>query len=254
MKEYTKFLIEWTRNYFNDNKIKYAVIGLSGGKDSTISATILKEALGSNRVIGVQMPNGIQKDIDDSTRVMDFLELPEENRFLVDIKNAYDALLKSTFKDTDNLNFVITTNLPARLRMATLYNIAAYVGNARVICTSNASEVYVGYMTKWGDVGDVGLLRNLTVSEVLKIGDDLNIPFDLVHKAPSDGMSGKTDEDNLGFTYKNLDSLILHGEKNVSSFDYEKINHKHNINKHKNSPMPCPELPENLKEELLKGL
>lgn len=249
MKESTKFLIEWTRNYFESNNVKYAVIGLSGGKDSTISAGILKEALGSDRVIGVQMPNGVQKDIDDSTRVMDWLNLPKENRYLVNINDAYIALLKSTFNTSEGLNSVITTNLPARLRMATLYNIAAYLGSARVIATSNASEIYVGYMTKFGDAGDLGLLANLTVKEVLKIGDDLNLPFDLVHKAPSDGMSGKTDEDNLGFSYSDLDEYILEG-KEPSEDTLNKIKRRYVTNLHKHTKMPSPELPNELKEEL----
>lgn len=249
MKESTKFLIEWTRNYFESNNVKYAVIGLSGGKDSTISAAILKEALGSDRVIGVQMPNGVQKDIDDSTRVMDWLNLPKENRYLVNINDAYIALLKSTFNTSEGLNSVITTNLPARLRMATLYNIAAYLGSARVIATSNASEIYVGYMTKFGDAGDLGLLANLTVKEVLKIGDDLNLPYDLVHKAPSDGMSGKTDEDNLGFSYSDLDEYILEG-KEPSEDTLNKIKRRYVTNLHKHTKMPSPELPNELKEEL----
>lgn len=249
MKKSTKYLIEWTRNYFETNNVKYAVIGLSGGKDSTISAAILKEALGSDRVIGVQMPNGVQKDINDSTRVMDFLALPKENRFLVNINDAYNALLKSTFGKTEGLNSVITTNLPTRLRMATLYNIAAYLGNARVIGTSNASEVYVGYMTKFGDAGDVGILANLTVTEVLKVGDDLGLPYDLVHKAPSDGMSGKTDEDNLGFKYSDLDAYILKG-KEPDKETLEKIEKRYKNNLHKHAKMPAPELPQNLREEL----
>lgn len=249
MKESTKFLIEWTRNYFESNNVKYAVIGLSGGKDSTISAAILKEALGSDRVIGVQMPNGVQKDIDDSTRVMDWLNLPKENRYLVNINDAYIALLKSTFNTSEGLNSVITTNLPARLRMATLYNIAAYLGSARVIATSNASEIYVGYMTKFGDAGDLGLLANLTVKEVLKIGDDLNLPYDLVHKAPSDGMSGKTDEDNLGFSYSDLDEYILES-KEPSEETLNKIKRRYVTNLHKHTKMPSPELPNELKEEL----
>lgn len=249
MKESTKFLIEWTRNYFESNNVKYAVIGLSGGKDSTISAAILKEALGSDRVIGVQMPNGVQKDIDDSTRVMDWLNLPKENRYLVNINDAYIALLKSTFNTSEGLNSVITTNLPARLRMATLYNIAAYLGSARVIATSNASEIYVGYMTKFGDAGDLGLLANLTVKEVLKIGDDLNLPYDLVHKAPSDGMSGKTDEDNLGFSYSDLDEYILEGKEPCED-TLNKIKRRYVTNLHKHTKMPSPELPNELKEEL----
>ncbi len=135
-------------------------------------------------------------------------------------------------------NPMIKTNLPARLRMTTLYAVAALYPNSRVVNTCNRSEDYVGYSTKYGDAaGDFSPLGNLTVREVLEIGDDLGLPHHLVHKAPSDGMCGKTDEDNLGFTYEQLDDFIL-GTKEVPMEVIDKIMRLHNATRHKYRPMP----------------
>lgn len=190
-----------------------AVIGISGGKDSTIAAALLVKALGPERVIGVRMPNDRQCDIDDAIAVCDVLGIPS---YTINIGDTYNHLVAS-FIDATGLpmNNQIETNTPARLRMTTLYMVAAAVGG-RVINTGNASEAFVGYTTKYGDLaGDYAVLRDYYVSEIYEIGGELavemNIPQHLILKDPADGMSGKTDEDNLGFAYKELDDYLTKG-------------------------------------------
>jgi NAD+ synthase len=240
--------INWIKEYFKDNPDGKAIIGISGGKDSTIAAALCVEALGADRVIGVMMPNGVQSDINDSIAVIKLLGIEPLN---ININQAYEGLvagmtigidegfapLDETFAFIDS-NPMIKTNLPARLRMATLYAVAALYPNSRVVNTCNRSEDYVGYSTKFGDAaGDFSPLGNLTVREVLEIGDELGLPKHLVHKAPSDGMCGKTDEDNLGFTYEQLDDYIL-GTGAVDEEAVKKIERLHKATRHKYSPMP----------------
>lgn len=235
-------LIAWTKEYFSNTAGK-AIIGISGGKDSTIAAAVLVEALGADRVVGVLMPNGEQKDISDSLEVCGLLGI---DHYTVNIGETYgllSAAIQSASENTLGIEVakhsVVSTNLPSRLRMATLYTIAALIPGSRVINTSNRSERWVGYSTKWGDgIGDVSLFGNLTVSEVLQIGDELGLPKHLVHKAPSDGMSGKTDEDNLGFTYAQLDEYLLNDNYDLPSNIVSRIEFLHRINKHKVEPMP----------------
>lgn len=242
----TKACINWIRDYFKDNPDGKAIIGISGGKDSTIAAALCVEALGADRVIGVMMPNGVQSDIKDAIEVCQYLnifslETNMENAY-EDIRDAIGTALLNKhvvfpFEKVFS-NQMIKTNLPARLRMATLYAVAALYPNSRVVNTCNRSEDYVGYSTKFGDAaGDFSPLGNLTVREVLEIGDELDLPKHLVHKAPSDGMCGKTDEDNLGFTYEQLDDYIL-GTGAVDEETIEKIEHLHRVTRHKYTPMP----------------
>jgi NAD+ synthase len=232
--------INWIKDYFKDNPDGKAIIGISGGKDSTIAAALCVEALGADRVIGVLMPQDKQKDIADSREVCKILEIPN---FTIDIGPTFRALCYEIDMagDADHISSMepmIKTNLPARLRMATLYAVAALYPNSRVVNTCNRSEDYVGYSTKFGDAaGDFSPLGNLTVREVLEIGDELGLPQHLVHKAPSDGMCGKTDEDNLGFTYEQLDDHIL-GTQKISPEIEEKIERLHKATRHKYSPMP----------------
>ena len=242
---YTKACINWIKEYFKDNPDGKAIIGISGGKDSTIAAALCVEALGADRVIGVRMPNGRQTDIDDAIEVCEYLDIPS---FTINIEDAYEGILNSMKMalaekrwprpDCGRFNNMIKTNLPARLRMATLYAVAALYPNSRVVNTCNASEDYVGYSTKYGDAaGDFSPLGELTVREVLEIGDELGLPEHLVHKAPSDGMCGKTDEDNLGFTYDELDDYIL-GTGEISDETRAKIERLHKSSRHKYQPMP----------------
>lgn len=206
----TDELIEWIRKEFKERYSEKAVIGISGGKDSTICAMLACLALGKENVYGVLMPNGEQKDISDSKRVCKLLDIDNE---ILNIGPAYEALT-AMFGLTPNSVYI--TNTPARLRMTTLYGVAALLGRSLVINTCNLCEDWVGYSTKFGDsAGDISFLARFTVEEVLAIGVEcairlhiLNDITDLIYKAPADGMCGKTDEDNLGFTYKVLGDYI----------------------------------------------
>jgi NAD+ synthase len=236
MQRLTKDVIQWIRDYFKDNSEGKVIIGISAGKDSTITAALCVEALGADRVIGVLMPNGVQSDISDSYRVCNLLGIkPIE----INIGNSYNLLVSQVCKDMDIIPDMIRTNLPSRLRMSTLYAVAALYPNSRVVNTSNWSERYIGYCTKGGDtVADFSPLGNLTVREVLMIGDDLGLPYDLVHKTPADGMSGKSDEEKIGFTYEELDNYLLIENKTPSREVLDKITKMHEANRHKLLPMP----------------
>ena len=222
-----KKIINWIKEYFqNQPGAKGAVIGISGGKDSTIVSKLLVEALGRENVFGVLMPNGEQKDLDDSIRVVDNLKI---NYKIVNIEKAYKGILDSINEELSNQAKV---NIPPRLRMTTIYAIAATM-NYRVAGTGNKSEGYVGYTTKWGDSAyDFNPIGDLTTEEVVAIGDALGLPYELVHKAPSDGLTGKTDEDNLGFTYKQVNQVIENGTCGNADID-EKIMTKYKYNQHK---------------------
>ena len=201
--------VEWIRDFFEKNgKGCNAVIGISGGKDSTIAAALCVEALGKDRVIGVLMPNGIQPDIDSAYAVVNHLGI---KHYLVNIKEAYEGVLHAVDPSLEISNQSIV-NLPPRLRMSTLYFISQSC-NGRVVNTCNLSEDWVGYSTRYGDAaGDFSPLSHLTVGEVKAIGLLLDLPKFLVEKIPSDGLCGKTDEDNLGFLYSELDRYIRTGE------------------------------------------
>ena len=234
MQKLTKDVIQWIRNQVP--KGSKVIIGISGGKDSTITAALCVKALGKENVIGVLMPNGIQSDISDSYKVCEYLGIkPIE----INIGNSYNLLVSRVCKDEHIIPEMIRTNLPSRLRMATLYAVAALYPNSRVVNTSNWSERYIGYCTKGGDtVADFSPLGMLTVREVLAIGDDLGLPYNLVHKTPADGMSGKSDEEKIGFTYEELDNYLLIENKTPSREVLAKINKMHEANKHKLLPMP----------------
>lgn len=198
--------VEWIRDWFEQNgKGCNAVIGISGGKDSSVVAALCVEALGNDRVIGVLMPNGRQSDIDDARTVCYYLDI---DRYTVNIKNTVKALKKSVSFPLSNQAEI---NLPARVRMTTLYAVSQSV-NGRVANTCNLSEDWIGYSTRWGDsVGDFSPLANLTTDEVVAVGDALGLPYSLTHKTPADGLCGKTDEDNFGFTYEVLNRYIRTG-------------------------------------------
>ena len=206
-------LVQWIKDWFEKNgPTSKAVLGISGGKDSTIVAALCARAIGKERVLGVLMPNGEQKDIDDSIRVCETLGI---QNITVNINDAYKGVannvlwaLKGWYNYTQ-LSEQTTINIAPRLRMTTLYAVSQTVGG-RVINTSNKSEAMTGYFTRWGDeCGDMKPLINLTKNEVVAIGLTMDeIPRDLVEKAPADGLTGKTDEDKIGFSYDALDNYL----------------------------------------------
>ena len=230
-------ITEWIRQWFAANgPTANAVIGLSGGKDSTIVAHLLVRALGKERVIGVLMPDGEQKDIDDSKRVVELLGIKS---YVVNIHPAVEAakeMLKTAGVEPAKDAII---NTPPRIRMATLYAVAQSVPNGgRVANTCNRSEDYVGYSTKYGDAaGDFSPCSDFTVTEMRLIGDALGIPKELTHKTPSDGLSGMSDEDKLGFTYDELDKYIFTGVCEDEE-KRKKIDRLHVINLHKLQLMP----------------
>lgn len=240
-------ICNWIKSYFIENgPNSKAIIGISGGKDSTICAALCVKALGKNRVIGVLMPNGIQNDIADAKKVCEVLGIQS---YEINIESTCLALYHAIDEGYDYdrqiaNNPAVRTNLPARIRMTTLYAIAAEVGG-RVCNTCNRSENYVGYSTKYGDhAGDFSPLEDYTVREILAIGEVLHqiddIPNELIYKAPSDGMCGSTDEDNLGFTYDTLDSYILDGIIPEDYEVYKNIVERHRRNLHKTNGLYLP--------------
>lgn len=237
-------IVQWIKDWFKDKENYSAVVGISGGKDSTVCAALLAEALGPKRVYGVEMPNGEQKDISDSDKVIETLGI---RKVVINIGEAYKALSKEIHNQGLICDLPLyTTNTPARLRMVTLYGVAAVVGG--LVCnTCNRSEDYVGYSTKYGDAaGDFTLLNHLTKTEVVELGDYMKLPQELVHKAPSDGMCGKTDEDNMGFTYDVLDKYLLTGLRPKSEEVWNKIQKMHN---NPNTKLKLIEMPGPFKNE-----
>ena len=239
-------LVQWIRDWFEENGPGCnAIIGISGGKDSSVVAALCVEALGKDRVIGVIMPDGRQSDIDMSFMVVEHLGI---KHIVVDISAATKGVLSAITRGSlDSTVFgrggmwtcspQTLTNLPPRIRMATLYAIAQSV-NGRVSNNCNLSEDWVGYSTRWGDsVGDFSPLANLTVTEVKAIGYELGLPADLIEKVPSDGLCGKTDEDNLGFSYDTLDRYIRTGVCEDTDAK-EKIDRLHEKNEFKMEPIP----------------
>lgn len=198
--------VEWIRNFFEKNgKDCNAVVGISGGKDSSIVAALCVEALGKERVIGVLMPCGEQHDIDMAKLLVDTLGI---KHYIVNIKDAVDGIIKNIPFELQTQSL---TNLPPRIRMSTLYAVSQS-NNGRVANTCNLSEDWVGYSTRYGDAaGDFSPCSHLTVNEMKQIGRVLGLPDVLVDKVPIDGLCGKTDEDNLGFTYAELDKYIREG-------------------------------------------
>ena len=230
-------IVLWIKDWFEENGNNCnAVIGISGGKDSSVVAALCVEALGKDRVIGVMMPNGEQSDNKDSEKVCEFLDI----RYLkVNIGNAYNQLLHDIghCPPIVELSEQTQINLPPRLRMATLYAVSQSF-NGRVACTDNLSESYIGYSTRWGDsVGDFCPLANLTSEEVIAIGDVLRLPYELTHKVPSDGLCGKTDEDRFGFTYEVLNKYIRTGVCEDEAIR-EKIDKMHQKNLFKLQSIP----------------
>ena len=239
-------IVAWIREYFAENgPTASAVVGISGGKDSSVVAALLTEALGRDRVVGVLMPNGIQPDIADSEEIVNLLGIPHVTVNIMDGFNGMSAAINEALATggvpgTSKMSRDSEINLAPRLRMSTLYAIAQALPNGgRVANTCNRSEDYIGYSTKYGDAaGDFTILSNLLVHEVIQIGEVLGLPERLTKKTPSDGLSGMSDEDKIGFTYATLDRYILTGECPDEAIK-AKIDRMHRLNLHKLRLMPA---------------
>ena len=231
--------IKWIRSYFDRNGPDCnAIIGISGGKDSSVVAALCVEALGKNRVIGVLMPQGEQKDIDVALDLVNYLEIPYT---IINIGDATATLKSSVSNGLARMDSKISENtiinMPARIRMTTLFAVSQSM-NGRVANTCNLSEDWVGYATLFGDgAGQFSPLSKLTVKEVKYLGYLLGLPEKFVEKTPTDGLCGQTDEDKLGFTYDTLDTYIRTGYCEYSKIQ-EKIDKLHAQNKFKLEPMP----------------
>lgn len=202
-------IVAWIRDFFEKNgRDCKAVVAISGGKDSSVAAALCCEALGKDRVYGVLLPNGVQKDIDASMKLVNHLGIAYST---INIHAAFQGVVDEMKAAGLDVTEQMTTNLPPRLRMATTYAVSQTM-NGRVANTCNLSEDWVGYATRYGDgAGDFSPLSHLTVQEVRAIGDVLGLPHELVYKVPIDGLTPLTDEEKLGFTYDVLDRYIRTG-------------------------------------------
>lgn len=234
-------IIQWIRNWFKMNGDSCnAVIGISGGKDSTVAAGLLVKALGRDRVIGVKMPDGEQKDIDDANKVIGLLGI---KNFEVNIKDITDIIKMDVEWLVGEVSSQTALNAPPRVRMAMLYAISQSM-NGRVCNTCNFSEEYVGYSTKWGDnTGDFAPLMQLTATEVKQIGLAIGLPRDLIEKPPADGLTGKTDEEIFGFTYAELDKFLMTGVYPENDRKAHAIIERHKAQKYKRTLIDCWERP-----------
>lgn len=226
--------VAWIKNFFLENGPDCnAIIGISGGKDSSVAAALCVEALGKDRVIGVLMPQGQQQDIDMAYMLVEHLGI---KHYEINVKDAIDGILNN-LPTTLEITPQSKQNLPPRIRMSTIYAVSQSC-NGRVCNTCNLSEDWVGYSTRYGDsVGDFSPMSNLTVTEVKEIGRVLGLPNQLVDKTPIDGLCGKTDEENLGFTYAELDRYIREGVID-DPVKKDLINKKHKQNLFKLKLMP----------------
>ena len=224
--------VAWIQEFFRENgEGCNAIVGISGGKDSSVVAALCAEALGRERVIGVLMPCGVQQDIDMARLLVQHLGI---RSYEINIRDAVEAV-KAAMPFA--LSSQSATNLPPRIRMSVLYAVAQS-HNGRVANTCNLSEDWVGYSTRYGDAaGDFSPCSHLTVQEVKAIGRELALPEVLVDKVPVDGLCGKTDEENLGFRYAELDRYIRTGEIDDPK-KKAKIDRLHRMNQFKLELMP----------------
>ena len=245
----SELVISWTRDTLAAMGRDTAVLGISGGKDSAVVAAILAQAIGPENVFGVMMPNGNQKDIGDSEQVIRELGI---NGLLVNIGDQYEGTVRPAqlvspaagcpIKGGELVPSVeAKINVAPRLRMTKLYEIAQSLGEygrkACVVGTGNKAEGYVGYCTKWGDTAcDLNPIKDLWVWEVLQVGDELEYFPNIVHKAPDDGLSGKTDEERLGFKYEDVYQFVVGG--GVPAEVQAQISARHRANLHKQKPIP----------------
>ena len=231
-----KATAEWIRNWFESNGPGCnAIVGISGGKDSSIAAALCCEALGRDRVIGVLMPNGEQSDIDMANLLVEHLGI---RHYTINIKGAFDSLISQLGEAGIEAGKDTVINLPPRLRMSTLYAVGQSC-NGRVVNTCNLSEDWVGYSTRYGDsVGDFSPLSCFTTDEIRAMGRCAGLPAVLVDKVPTDGLSGMSDEAKLGFTYEVLNRYIRTGQIDDPATK-ERIDSMHEKNLFKLRFMDC---------------
>lgn len=234
-KEVKDACVQWIKDWFAENgNMCNAVVGISGGKDSSVVAALCVEALGKDRVIGVLMPNGVQNDINYAQKLVSHLGI---RNYTINISDSVNGILNSFPKDIHIISKQTIINLPARIRMATLYAVSQSL-NGRVANTCNLSEDYIGYATRYGDAaGDFSPLANMTVTEVKAIGKELGLPDELINKTPSDGLCGLSDEENIGFSYDMLDKYIRYGICEDAKIKAN-IDDRHTKNLFKLQPMP----------------
>lgn len=227
-------LVLWLRNYYNNNGNPLnAVVGCSGGKDSSVVLAALVEAIGTERIYPILMPNGTQSDIEDSYKICDLLGLKP---YLCNIEDGYNGILESISNEFSVSNQA-KINLAPVIRMATLKAISQSV-NGRFTCNGNLSEAYLGWFTLNGDdQGNIKPLANLTVTEVIAVGKELGLPDWVVDKVPSDGLCGSTDEEKMQISYSKLDNYIRTGF--IEDIEMEnRIKDRHCANLFKHQPIP----------------
>ncbi|MDR2578242.1 MAG: NAD(+) synthase [Chitinispirillales bacterium] len=244
IEQVTEECVAWIRNWFNENGNTgtRAIIGISGGKDSAVVAALCVKALGQERVVGVMMPNGEQPDFEDAENVIKHLRIPSLRIDISQTIKSIESCLTCDSFETHTLqikyNDDARINIPPRVRMTYLYALASCLGNSRVANCGNASERFIGYSTKFGDAaGDFYPITDMTCSEVIAMGKYLGLPDQIMDKAPADGLCGKTDEENFGFTYEQLDDFILcgriYGDKETDSALSKRIMDLHKTSRHK---------------------
>lgn len=241
-KKESEKIIDFIRDYYKNNKLKGAVIGISGGKDSGVVAGLFTKALGKENVIGIWMPcHSKEEDKKNAKLVSDKFGFELIDYDLTDMFDNYVKQIKEKHEVTDSDLIDADINIKPRMRMMTLYYHAAMFSKLNggvyiVPGTSNKCELYVGYFTKGGDsVSDIQVLADLTVDEVIAVGEAIGVPSEVVHKVPDDGLSGKTDEEKLGVSYKNI-AHVINGEE-VDEETFTKIKKMHERNAHKfNTP------------------
>ena len=239
LKKITIDLIEWIKESMISTGGEKAIIGISGGKDSSVVAALCVRALGKKNVIGVLMPDGIQRDISDSQDICKVLGIESIEVNIEEMTKPFLNALKLIDKNIcPNISEQTILNLPPRVRMTLLYGISQSIDNSRVINTSNISEDWVGYATVYGDTaGAFSPLGTLTSDEIVQIGQYLQIPTKFIVKKPSDGLTGQTDEDIFGFSYEVLNKYIREGiceDENIKA----KIDNMHKYSRHKFLPIP----------------
>lgn len=235
----TENLIIWYRKMLATTGGKSIVIGISGGKDSSVAAALSVKAIGRDKVYGIIMPDEIQSDIVYATGICEHLDISYKIMNIGPMTKAFIEQLKEIpFLDDPDLTPQTRINLPARVRMTALYGIAQSMEGARVLNTSNLSEDWVGYGTLYGDLtGAFSPLGDLTSEEVIEVGRQLDVPEKYLVKPPSDGLTGITDEENLGFSYETLNRYIRTGEiEDVRA--KERIDRLYRRNRFKFKPIP----------------